>query len=136
MFCSLKNKEENKNLYLFYSKNLLGEWISHRKNPVVKNINYARNAGNFIKYKNSFYRPSQLSIGENYGSAIVFNKIVKINFKEFKEKKVFKIHSEKIYDGIHHISYLNGTFAFDQKKTVYSIFKPIYYLIKSLKNLL
>ncbi len=135
LFCSLKNKEENKNLYLFYSKNLYSDWIAHEKNPVIKNVNYARNAGNIIKFNGNFYRPSQLSKGDNYGSAIIINKILKINNSEYIEKKVFSILSEKNYQGIHHLSYLNGTFAYDQKKTVYSIFKPIYYFIKSLKNL-
>ncbi len=136
LFCSLKNKGENKNLYLFYSKSIFSDWIAHEKNPVIKNVNFARNAGNIIQYNGNFYRPSQLSKGENYGSAIIINKILKINNNVYKEKKVFSILSEKKYQGIHHLSYLNGTFAYDQKRIVYSIFKPIYYLIKSIKSLL
>ena len=38
LICSLSGKDldENSNLYLFYSKDLKGNWISHIKNPIYK----------------------------------------------------------------------------------------------------
>ena len=37
LFCSFKNRQENKDLYLFYSKTLLGNWTGHPLNPIIKN---------------------------------------------------------------------------------------------------
>jgi len=135
LFCSLRDSEhsENKNLYLFYNKNLFDEWTAHKNNPVLKNDNKARPGGNIIKYKNNLFRPSQLNLKNKYGSELIINKILKISKNRYKEKKIFSIKPDKSYQGIHHLSYLNNYMAFDQKKIVYSIFKPLYYLLKSFK---
>ena len=132
LICGLsgKNLNENCNLYLFYSRDLKGHWISHEKNPIYKNNYEARGAGSIIEHKGKFYRPSQSYLHKNYGSAIVINEIKTINKKQFKEKKIFKIRPFNNFEGIHHISYMNKFFAYDQKRTIYSIFKPLYYLIK------
>ena len=135
LFCGLreKNNSENKNLYLFYSKNLIDGWTSHKKNPVLKNNNKARSAGNILKYKNNLYRPSQFNLVNTYGAKLIINKIIKITKNEYKEREVFTIKPSKDYDGMHHISYSNNCFAFDQKRIIYSIFKPLYYIIKFVK---
>ena len=132
LICSLsgKNLNENSNLYVFYSKHLNANWISHQKNPIYKKNFDARGAGPIIQHKGKFYRPSQSYINNNYGSAIVINELKVINKKEFVEKKIFKIKPFNNFEGIHHISYMNKFFAYDQKRTIYSIFKPLYYLVK------
>lgn len=132
LMCSLsgKNLNENSNLYLFYSKQLDGNWISHQKNPIYKRNLNARGAGPIIQHKGKFYRPSQSYLHDNYGSAIMINELKVINKKKFIEKKIFKIKPFKNFEGIHHISYKNNFFAYDQKKTIYSILKPLYYLLK------
>ena len=113
LICSLSGKDldENSNLYLFYSKDLKGNWISHIKNPIYKKNYDARGAGPMIKYKGKFYRPSQSYLHKNYGSAIVINELKVINLKEFKEKKIFKIKPFNNFEGIHHISYINKFFS-------------------------
>lgn len=132
LICSLsgRNLNENSNLYLFYSRELKGNWISHIKNPIYKKNYDARGAGSIIKHKGKFYRPSQSYLHNNYGSAVVINELKIINTKNFKEKKIFKIKPFNNFEGIHHISYMNKFFAYDQKSTIYSILKPLYYLIK------
>lgn len=135
LICSLsgKNLDENTNLYLFYSSDLKGDWISHVKNPIYKNNSNARGAGSVFEHKGKIFRPSQSYKNKNYGSAIVINELKTINTREFKEKKIFKVNPFYNFEGIHHISYMNKFFAYDQKKTVYSILKPFYYIIKLLK---
>ena len=130
MFCSLKNLNENKNLYLFYSNNIFGNWIAHPNNPIIKNKNFARPAGQIIIYKKKLYRPSQ-DFSEGYGSRLYLNLITKLNKLDYKEKILFKLKPmDKKYNGIHHISFKNKSFIFDQKYTVYSIKKFFYYLLK------
>ncbi len=130
LFCSLKGHLENKNLYLYYSDDLLDNWIAHPKNPVIKNKNSARPAGSIIKHNNNLYRPSQDS-AEGYGSQLYINLIKKLSKTEYSEVKLFNIKPyHKNYNGIHHISYKNNYFVFDQKYTVFSFYKIFYYFLK------
>lgn len=132
LFCSFKNMGENKNLYLFYAKNIFDNWIAHPKNPILKNSNKARPAGSIILHKGKLYRPAQ-NFKDGYGSGLYLNLIEKLDKNDYFEKTLFKINPlEKKYNGIHHISFKDGYFVFDQKFTVYSTYKIIYYILKKI----
>ena len=131
LFCSFKNRQENKDLYLFYSKTLLGNWTGHPLNPIIKNKSNARSAGNIVLHKGSLYIPSQESRKDQYGEKLVINKIIKLDKKGYKDKIIFKVNAiNENYNGIHHISYKNNYFVFDQKYNKYSILKLFYYVSK------
>ncbi len=130
LFCGIKGQNENKNLNLFYTDNLFGNWISHPQNPILKNKNYTRPAGTIIFYKNKIYRPSQDS-KEGYGSRLYLNEISLLTERKYKEKVLFKISpTNKNYNGIHHLSYKSNFISFDQKYERYTINKIFYYLLK------
>ena len=136
LFCALQISDNkiNNNLYLFYSSNPFDNWISHKQNPVLKNKRHSRPGGSIIKYKNELYRPSQNSTENSYGNQLIINKIIKISKYNYSEKQEFKIKPPYNFDGIHHLSFLNGLFAFDLKKNKYTLFKSLYYILKLLKN--
>ena len=56
--CSLRNGRENKELHIYYSKDL-NKWTPHKSNPVKIDIKSCRGAGPPFLYKNELYRPSQ-----------------------------------------------------------------------------
>ncbi len=81
----------NEELYIFYCDDFLkDEWKPHAKNPIISDIRSSRPAGKIISYKNDFYRPSQNSAG-GYGYSTNFNKIIKLNTKEYKEEFISEI---------------------------------------------
>ena len=130
LFCGVKGQNENKNLNLFYSDSLMGNWISHPQNPVLKNKNFTRPAGTIIIHKNKIYRPSQDS-KEGYGSRLYMNEISMLTENKYKEKVLFKISpTNKNYNGIHHLSYKDNCISFDQKYERYTINKILYYFLK------
>lgn len=72
-------------LYLFYSENPISDkWISHPLNPVVDDVRKARPAGKIFKQNNEIIRPSQ-NCDQIYGNSLLFNKISKLNTKEYEE---------------------------------------------------
>lgn len=130
LFCGIKGQNENKNLNLFYTDNLMGNWISHSQNPILKNKNYTRPAGSIIIHKNKIYRPSQDS-KKGYGSRLYLNEITLLTENKYKERVLFKISpTNKIYNGIHHLSYKDNYISFDQKYERYTVNKVLYYLLK------
>ncbi len=130
LFCGIKGQNENKNLNLFYTDNLMGNWISHFQNPILKNKNHTRPAGSIIIHKNKIYRPSQDS-KKGYGSRLYLNEIILLTESRYKEKVLFKISpTNKDYNGIHHLSYKDNYILFDQKYEKFTINKILYYLLK------
>lgn len=78
--------KNNKDLWIYYAKNLMGPWESHPKNPVYDNqAAYARNAGRIIQHKNDWYRPAQDN-SNRYGERVRWMKIEILNPTEFRER--------------------------------------------------
>ena len=104
-----KENEFNKLLYIYKINNPnLNSIKAHFKNPVIDNINIARNAGSFLIHKKKFFRPSQINKLDRYGYGLNISEIKKLNLFDYKEKKVKEIHPlKKSTSGIHHISKIN-----------------------------
>jgi hypothetical protein len=72
-------------LHLFYADDLLSvKWTPHPRNPVVKDIRSARPAGRIFARDGKLIRPSQDS-SRRYGYALKFNRIAKLNEREYEE---------------------------------------------------
>jgi hypothetical protein len=115
IFCTMRSEDSNSNLFIFYSENLFGPYVPHKKNPVKDDINGARPAGNFIKVAETIYRPAQAS-GKYYGSAINIFKIKNLSEESFEEEFYMSIKpdkKEKFNFGIHTINGCDGKIVID-----------------------
>jgi len=122
-------------LYLFYSENLFGKWVSHPLNPIISDVTRSRPAGNiFINEEGKIIRPSQ-DCSKCYGYAINLNLISKITTTEYEEKVLEKIlpNSFGNYFGTHTINIDKDFYFYDVKKWKR---KNNYNIIKFLKNII
>lgn len=136
IFCTMRGDESNNKLFIYYSENLFGTYLPHKKNPVKDDINGARPAGNFIKIAESVYRPAQAS-GNYYGSAIIIFKIKNLSEENFEEELYMSIKpdkKEKFNFGIHTINECDGKIVVDGlAKTFSPIVQLKTFLNKKLK---
>lgn len=115
IFSTMRGKEANRKLYIFYSENLWGPYIAHKQNPVKNDTNGSRPAGNFIEVDGSLYRPAQNS-GKYYGSSISLNKIIHLSENKFIEEPYMSItpgNNEYFNFGMHTINYVDHRIVVD-----------------------
>ena len=74
-------------LHLYFAPQgpLTDQWTPHPCNPIVKDIRSARPAGRIFMQDGKLVRPSQDS-SRRYGYALRFNRIIKLDEKEYAEK--------------------------------------------------
>lgn len=97
LFCTRLGQGEDRQLHLYSSDQLLGDYKPHPMNPVKEDINGSRPAGALIAYKGEWFRPAQDS-RYTYGGGMVINKIVRLDEQEFAEEFYMRI-SPGIYSG-------------------------------------
>jgi len=86
IFASLGH--ENDDLYLFYSKELKGEWKLHKKRPLIrKDPNISRPAGNLLVIDGKLYRFAQDDY-PTYGIQVFAFEITEITPDSYKDKIV------------------------------------------------
>jgi len=127
--CSGGNADRNNKLYIFYSKELFGSWLPHKKNPVKIDIRSSRPAGKVFKYNGSLIRPSQ-DCSKSYGRRIILNKIIELTPFKFKEKAIKiinPVHNCSFRKGIHTFNPIGNIIAVDGKRDIFIINK---FLIK------
>ncbi|MHA1843331.1 MAG: glucosamine inositolphosphorylceramide transferase family protein [Promethearchaeota archaeon] len=119
--CSGANGEKNNKLYIFYSKDLYGPWISHKNNPVKVDVRSSRPAGRIFEYKGRLIRPSQ-DCSKTYGRRIIINEILKLTPFEFKERiiKIINPDYNSCFDkGIHTFNPIGDIIIVDGKKDLF-----------------
>lgn len=134
LFCTTREEGPDLRLFIYYSENLFGPWLPHKKNPVKTDIRSSRSAGNVFKHNGNFIRPSQDN-SKTYGGRIVLNKIIKLTPEEFEEEPVKLIEpSEKcLYDkGIHTINPFEDIIIVDGKRYIFSFSKLLKIITKKL----
>jgi methionyl-tRNA formyltransferase len=77
-------------LHVFRASSPLGPWRPHRRNPVKSDARCARPAGRLFHWNGDLYRPAQDCSGR-YGSAIVINKVFRLDAGEYAEHAVSRI---------------------------------------------
>ena len=142
LFTTLKDNGNAYKLFLYYSDNLFGEFISHSMNPVKLDYRSARNGGKIFMYKNEIYRPS-IDYSEKHQGAITINRIVSLTKESFEEEIAYTIKPfrETEYNHkLHTFSVVDDYIIFDsmEKKCIFSnlnliLFKIIrlFYYIKN-----
>jgi hypothetical protein len=108
-------KKLNKNLYLYKIVGEFEKLIPHKKNPILSSLFGGRSAGGILKFKNKLIRPAQINKKNSYGFGLLFNKIIKLNINQYKEKKIYHISPKNIKNciGIHHITKFKNKYIFD-----------------------
>ena len=106
LFTNISNKKTDlfSTLNIFYSNNPISDdWKSHKKNPVIFDVNKSRNGG-IILHKNKVFRVSQSPSFYEYGYETTISKIEILNPNDYKEKIVrnIKPNFKKGILGTHH----------------------------------
>ena len=103
-------------LHVWYSDDLLGDWIPHRLNPVKSDVRSSRGAGAIYKDGSRLVRPTQ-NCFPNYGSSISLNEITRLTPDDFNEKVVGEIFppDNDEFLGIHTISNIGNKTVVDLK---------------------
>jgi hypothetical protein len=134
LFATVLGETFNSDLQIFYADNLFGPYTPHIANPVKKDNNGARPAGNFIEVDGAIYRPAQ-NCSNYYGESITINKIKKLTTAEFEEEEYMIIAPNKNDEfnyGIHTINAVDDLIIVDGQK---GYFEPVRQLSRKLKNI-
>ena len=115
LFCTDRSRDSNLNLFLFHAQQLTGPWTPHVANPVKTDVRSTRPAGMPFVVDGALYRPAQ-DCAESYGAAIRFNRVCKLNEREYEEEEVVA----SVLSGMHTISYADGIVAVDAKREVFA----------------
>ena len=104
------------NLYIYLVDDLQGGKLTpHKRNPVVMDSRYARNAGRIYERYGDIIRPSQWNVKGIYGAGLNFMKITKLNLDEFEQELIQTIEPrfKPGLDGLHHLDQIESCFVFD-----------------------
>jgi hypothetical protein len=133
LFATLFGDTFNSDLHIYYSDSLLGPYTPHAGNPVKKNLNGSRPAGNFIEVDGHIYRPAQ-NCTNYYGESITINKVTALSTGEFSEEEYMVIQpnrKDEFNYGIHTLNVVDDVIIVDGQK---SYFQPVQQLTRKLKN--
>jgi hypothetical protein len=88
LFTNIKENDGISNsdeLFLFQSDELISQqWIEHKRNPIISNVQNSRPAGNLFNYNGKLYRPSQDCL-KRYGYGFNLADVTKLDEGNFKE---------------------------------------------------
>ncbi|GGI46615.1 hypothetical protein GCM10008018_17980 [Paenibacillus marchantiophytorum] len=105
--------KDGRNLYLFYSNRIDGEWVGHTQNPIIRNdLHISRPAGRVFSHDGEIYRFTQDGV-PSYGKMVKAARIKKLNETEYEEEIIepcmltgSELEGSWRKDGMHHIDHL------------------------------
>lgn len=106
MFATQAGEYVNRDLFIYYSRDLRSTWSSHPHNPVKSDVSNARPAGQIINHAGKLFRPAQ-DCRTHYGSGVIVNEIRTLTEHAFEEVPVSEIRPEpgsRYEYGLHTIS--------------------------------
>lgn len=105
----------NCELHAFYAPDPLGDWLPHKKNPIVMNARKGRNGGLLHDQNGSPCRVAQVSAFTFYGAFSAIYRIDEISPETYRETLVKEIHPNFFpkLDGTHHLSCADDVTFFD-----------------------
>jgi hypothetical protein len=95
----------NAELHAFYARDLLGEWIPHKQNPIVMDASKGRNGG-FLRQKDGTpCRVAQVPGFTFYGAGSAVYRIDELSPEVYRESLIKEVHPDFFpeLDGTHHI---------------------------------
>jgi hypothetical protein len=138
LFCTKGPSKGNTDLFIWHSDNPLSGWQENYNNPVKIDLASARPAGHFFYMDGKLYRPSQNS-STTYGGSIIINEVMHLDESSFQEQAICEIkpaQNSKYKFGLHTlcIDQKNGIILVDGKRREFSIFSPIFLIIRKIRN--
>jgi len=136
IFGTLSENGTDYKLYVFFSDNLLGPYVSHPGNPVKSGLDGNRPAGNFIVIDRIIYRPTQ-NCQTVYGESMTINKVTELNEHNVVEEPYMTIrinNSNRFNHGmhtIHTINVMNDIIVVDGIKWTFSPIIQLQYFLKN-----
>lgn len=121
IFCC-EERNPNTDLFIWYSRDILGRWLSHVCNPVKSDIRSARPAGTPFIHQGCLYRPAQ-DCSRAYGWRVVLNKVVCLTPNKFEEEQaaVVELNQKEIFSqGIHTLSAAGEMTLVDGKRSIFN----------------
>lgn len=118
LFATMLGKGVFNELHIFFADELLGPYHAHQLNPVKRDFNGARPAGNFIEVDGAIYRPAQ-NCADFYGKSITIQKISKLNTTEFEEEEYMHFKADNYGEfnmGIHTVNSAGNYLVVDAQK--------------------
>lgn len=124
---------DNEKLKVHFSENQFSDYKEVSNNPVVTDKSRARPAGNFFKYDDIVYRPSQIC-ENSYGEGICINKVDFISNAKYSETVIKKIYpKDNIYSfGMHTINFHQSFCVIDGLKMKFNPFVKLIAIFKSI----
>lgn len=110
LFATKKGPFADQQLHLYYSDSLLGEYISHPRNPLVDDLGGARPAGHILHADGCLFRPAQNS-RLTYGGSITLHKITRLDEQDYAESFYMNLSPDpgrKENKGIHGFHTINS----------------------------
>lgn len=77
-------------LFLFFSRELDGEWQSHPANPICTDVRYARGAGSLFRQNGRLLRPNQ-DCSVRYGYRLNCQEVITLTPDSYAEKPLFTL---------------------------------------------
>jgi len=136
IFGTLSENGTDYKLYVFFSDNLLGPYVSHPGNPVKSGLDGNRPAGNFIVIDGIIYRPTQ-NCQTVYGESMTINKVIELNEHKVTEElyMTIKINKNNRFNfgmhTIHTINVMNDIIVVDGIKWTFSPIIQLQYFLKN-----
>lgn len=109
----------NVELYIYkIDSSKLNKIIPHKRNPVILDTNFARNAGSIFKFQDKIVRPSQQNINGVYGYGINLRSIDCLSINEYVESSIKEINPTNIegFNSVHHLNTMNDIYIIDGVK--------------------
>ena len=114
-------------MFIYKTDKKFTKLIPHKRNPVIIDARFARNAGNiYFNKKSQIIRPSQINTHNIYGKGLNLRIIKKLSLEEFVEidHYSFDQNSFKNISAIHHITQNDKRYVVDARYK-----KLLFYLI-------
>lgn len=136
IFGTLSENGTDYKLYVFFSDNLFGPYVSHPGNPIKSGLDGNRPAGNFIVIDGIIYRPTQ-NCQTVYGESMTINKVIELNEHNVAEElyMTIKINKNNRFNfgmhTIHTINVMNDIIVVDGIKWTFSPIIQLQYFLKN-----
>jgi len=111
-FTSLLDRPASEQLFLFSAPTLFDPWIYHPANPISLDIRTARCGGAFFSQDNQVVRVAQDG-SRRYGYAVRFQRITRLNEREYQEQSFAWITPPGQLTGVHTYNRLPDREVFD-----------------------
>jgi len=131
VFATKRGINANKELFIYFSHSIDGDYKFHPSNPVIIDSSSARPAGNLVVVNDNIYRLVQVC-NRTYGEFVRVYRVVNLNLQNFEEVfvKELRLNSSVYNQGFHTLNGQDNICVVDGLKRQFS---PLNRLVNELK---